>query len=223
MERKANQDQKVKRFMTLSCSGGNECKRWMVSPGWDVTTEMSVRRRALISEWSEASAIVESKGGIQIEDMPWSIDNNFIISDRFRKFLEREAPGHAQFLGIRFTGPAKLVPKERYWLVNWLKEIDCLDRARSMEEGTAGPYVKWVVIDPARVPDDVLVGYVVGALPDLFMRGDLIRKIKKAGVTGPQFRELWYSTDADAPPPSWRPGRRRPESERPAKPWPGYR
>jgi hypothetical protein len=203
------------RFFKLSCRGGIERRRWIVKPPWDFKFEWKLQNGGILETWEEVA--VQGRQAELLDDMPWSLDSNFFVSDRFREFLEAEVPGHAQFLPVRMEGPGVDEAHRRYWAVNWLHLLDCIDLPRSMDEGTAGPWMPTVVIDPARIPPDILVGRLKHRLVTTIIRGDLVKKIKKAKFTGPQFYEVWLSTDQDAPGPIWKPGVKRDKN---SMPWP---
>jgi hypothetical protein len=54
----------------------------------------------------------------------------------FRRFLQREAPGHAQFFRAEVTGTRRLLSmlaaaEPYYYVVTWLHLIDCIDLRKS--------------------------------------------------------------------------------------------
>lgn len=58
------------------------------------------------------------------------------------------------------------------------------------------------------------------AMTHVLIREDLMKKIKKAGFKGPQFRDKWHCTDPEAPAPLWKPGGGRVDRDAPDGPWP---
>lgn len=102
-----------------------------------------------------------------LEDMPWT-GSVPLVSDRFKKFIEAEAPDHAQFFEAELVLPTKpidpsdkkymlpkakrlykklypngfdpevLRPMQPYYIVNWLHSVDCIDLERTFELDRAG-------------------------------------------------------------------------------------
>jgi hypothetical protein len=130
------------------------------------------------------------------EDMPWC-GAAHVVSSRLRRFLQQEAPGHAQFFKAEVTGPKKLLamltPLEPYYVVNWLHLIDCIDLKKSEydvehEPGEEPDYTFFrLKLDPARVPPDVLIFRLKYESTTTVIDARLAEKIRRAGFVGPQF------------------------------------
>lgn len=99
-----------------------------------------------------------------LEDMPWT-GSVPLVSERFKNFIEANAPGHAQFFEAELRLPNKpinpsdkkymlpkgkrlykklypngfdpevLRPTQPYYVVNWLHSVDCIDVERSLTLG----------------------------------------------------------------------------------------
>lgn len=134
---------------------------------------------------------------LPLEDMPWSFEVH-VVSERLRAWFEREAPDHAQYIECSFYGPKKLIPKTPYYLVNWLHLVDCIDMKKSEYEvlppskrGGEPEYdFDHFVVDPKKVPKDVLI-----FRPKLYetvvaIDTRLADKLKASEFTGPQFYPL---------------------------------
>lgn len=132
-----------------------------------------------------------------VEDMPWC-GMAYVVSERFRKLLKEKAPGHAQFFKAEVTGPKKqvamLAPALPYHVVNWLHVVDCIDMKKSeydADDDGEGEYLfSRVVLDATRVPEDVLIFRLRQDETTTMIDAALAKKIRKAGITGPQFYNL---------------------------------
>jgi len=124
----------------------------------------------------EARPVVEIEPPFPLEDMPWSFIVP-IVSQRFKEFLETEAPGHAEFFEVELVGPKPfdpdslkhmlpkgrrrfkamfpngfdpeaLRPRQPYYVVNWLHALDCIDRERSIRDSAPDdPDITFEVIE----------------------------------------------------------------------------
>lgn len=203
------------RFHKLTSSGGSERNRWVIEPPWDFEFEWTLHNGVPVRDWQEVT--VKCRKTTVFADAPFSLDSNFFVSDRLREFLEAEAPGHAQYLPVRMEGPGVGEAQRRYWVVNWLHLLDCLEGPTSAEIRASGTGLRMVVIDAERIPPNVLVGRLKDRRVTTIVRSDLVRKIKKAKFTGPQFYDVWMKTDEGAPDPHWRPDA---PDGKPTMPWP---
>ncbi len=177
-----------------------------------------------IEEWRRP--VYRGQATKVFEDFPWTVDGTFLVSKSLKSFFEKEAPDHAQFLPVTMEGPAVDEAHREYWLVNWLKRLDCLDESRSMNEYDSGMvYSEWTVVDPRLFPPDVLVGRLNSKgdhYSQTLIREDLLAKLIQGKFTGPQIHGVWHSGDRGAPEPLWKPGGGQVERKPPDGPWPGY-
>ncbi|MBL8875872.1 MAG: hypothetical protein JNM86_08770 [Phycisphaerae bacterium] len=112
------------------------------------------------------------------------------MSPRLRSFLEKEAPGAAEYLPVRIEGPGseKLPP---YWAMNFLKVFNCLDEDESINtDERGGKFVEVPVIDPSRVPSDGVLGLLGGFQVLRLMRADLKRKYEEQKFLGGFFMKV---------------------------------
>lgn len=140
----------------------------------------------------------------EIEDVPYSIEAP-IVSERTRDLVETVAPGCVQFLPVTMTQfGGKPIRIGRYWVMNIVKLVDCLDP----EPGTTAPL-------PERIakympPDNVQLVYertrfVSEAVPPdaalfrmrteyitIVARRDVCEAFKSYGITGVRFMPLWF-------------------------------
>lgn len=212
------------RYLSLSNDGGrrrwfiNECPWHGSSRTWDFMKCKRIRTWRRPTYRGQATKV--------FEDFPWTVDGMHLVSKALKSFFEEEAPGHAQFLPVTMKGPGVGRTHRNYWLVNWLKRLDCLDESRSLNHYDFGPvYAEWTVLDPGRFPPDVLIGRLDTKgdhYPQTLIREDLATKLVRAKFTGPQLNEVWHSRDRGAPAAKWKPGGGQVIRKPPNGPWPGY-
>lgn len=104
----------------------------------------------------------------------------WIVSGALRRFLEREAPGAAEYLPVRVEGPSRSTLHESYWAVNFLHRWRC-----SVDSGHE--------IDPDRIPADQRLGLI--ADDGCFRRSILVRRdlkllLQKAGFIGLRYGRM---------------------------------
>jgi hypothetical protein len=133
--------------------------------------------------------VVEIESTGPLEDMPWD-HGLHVISERLRDFLRHEAARQAQYFRVTLRGPKKVPSSQAYYLVNWLRVIDCIDLERSEIAGTPGQ-LNFVPIRIKlrmdRVPDGVLVYRLKHMESTTLIDLRLATKITARGFTGPQF------------------------------------
>ena len=164
-----------------------------------------------------------------LEDMPWTSGPE-LVSERLMRFLRRHAPGHAQFFEATLLPADKLdekllkrmLPKGRkryqamypsgveqtdlmpgckYYAVNWLHALSCVDESQSIRDSDPGdPEVSYDVlaVDPAKVPDDILIFRPAEQMFNVYIDTALALRILEAGFTGVQFYQI-----LDDYPPEW--------------------
>jgi len=189
---------------------GPDIAEGVASAAVHCTTEMSRTTREH-QDQMRYSALTNDGGK---ESRRWFID---------LKPLERD---HAQFLPVTLEGLGVDEVHREYWLVNWLKRLDCLDESRSMNEYESGMvYSGWTVVDPRLFPPNVLVGRLNSKgdhYSQTVIRGDLLAKLIQGKLPGPQIHGVWHSGDRGAPEPLCKPGGGQVERKPPDGPWPGY-
>jgi hypothetical protein len=113
----------------------------------------------------------------RVEDMPWC-GAAHVVSSWFRRFLQREAPGHAQFFRAEVTGPKRLLSmlaaaEPYYYVVNWLHLIDCIDLRKSEYD---------VEEEPGEEPDDIFFRLVLNSGDTISEQKDECATQVKAGA-----------------------------------------
>jgi hypothetical protein len=138
--------------------------------------------------------VIEAEGSF--DDMPWTGQCLFAGSDRLREVVERDFPGHAQFLptSIRYED-GRPFTAVRYWAINWLHEVDCIDWKRSRYSRVEGSEYRnggfWrfdqVVVDPDKVPERIHVFRLKEFEEMLIITERGRRLLEASGVTGCQY------------------------------------
>lgn len=128
------------------------------------------------------------------EDMEAEIDAPFdpagfeLASDRLRAFLERQAPGHVDFLPVQMRGCGWEKLKQRYWVMHLQYHWDCVDEAESWwsdpDEDTGEREIMRGVYDPARIPTGQLLGLDKSTL---LCHRSIKRAYEAEGLTGFDF------------------------------------
>lgn len=103
--------------------------------------------------WSGSYEAVADEPG-PLEDMPWC--DMDIVSDRFKELLCAIAPGCAQFLPMHVRDYRGRTARQMYWVVNWLRIVDCIDMTHTdvMYVPKGDPIYVSIAINCAKVPAD---------------------------------------------------------------------
>lgn len=190
-----------RRFQFLDDSGGDSKKnrRTSIEPDCDVLWLDSLKdgkRRRMPERVPRFK--VKAVGKV-FEDMPWC-GMAFVVSDRLRKFLQKEAKGHAQFFEAELTGKKSVLAlaeeKGPFFVVNWLKMVDCIDLKKSEydldeDEGEEPDYTFYTIkLAPKKVPAAALIFRLKHECTSTVIDEELAKKMQKAGFVGPQFGKV---------------------------------
>lgn len=149
------------------------------------------RRRSATKSWPDPAPTFKVLNNFKtIEDLLWPLEDYYLVSPRLREFLEKEAPGAAEYLPVRIEGPGsdRLPP---YWAMNFLRVFNCLDEDESINTDETGRrFVEVPVIDPLRVPPDGVLGLLGGFQVMRLMRHDLKRKYEEQKFLGGFFSKV---------------------------------
>lgn len=201
--RKTNPEVPKRTFLIFEDGGGDQ--RSSLNPAGNVVWFDSLKSGRRAKKPAKKPRLQVAPPLPRVEDMPWC-GMAYVVSKQFRRFLEAEAPGHAQFFEAEVSGPKKLLqtlaPALPYYIVNWLHIIDCIDLKKSEfevdeEPGEEPDYTFFrLVLDPVKVPDDVQIFRLKRDVTTTLIDSRLVRKIKHAGITGPQFHKVQGLMDA---------------------------
>lgn len=172
--------------------------RWQVDSTLDNTQEWRLQEGQSIDDWPERVEMKCHTPG-PAEDMPCCGCVGHLMSDRLRRLIEARAPDHAQYLPVVMMYKDKPLDIGPYWMANWLHVIDCIDEEKSdirpSKYPDLPPNTVNLVVDPRRVPEDVLICRTKTDSLMVLIRDDLKREIQEAGMTGCQFYRVDHSAD----------------------------
>lgn len=115
--------------------GGREVDRWQVDEKEVVgglLVPLLSRQPPKRVEWPRGVVLHALTRG-PLEDMPWSFDFSArpLVSARLKALFERVAPGKIQYLPVRVRYRKEPIMRARYWVANFLDEVDGLDEERA--------------------------------------------------------------------------------------------
>lgn len=149
------------------------------------------RRKSAKAVWQSPPPVFRILNKFKVvEDLLLAVEDYYLVSPRLREFLEKEAPGAAEFLPIRIEGPGsdRLPP---YWAINFMRVFSCLDEDESINTDETGRrFVEVPVIDPSKVPPDGVLGLLGGFQVLRLMRHDLKRKYEEQKFLGGFFSKV---------------------------------
>lgn len=153
-----------------------------------------------VSDWpTDMHVDIETRGS-EPEDLPWYVGSATFASKRFCDLVrEMLPPEEVQFLPVYVTFDGKETPESRgsYEIVNWLREVDCLDKELSgfhyHPKFKDFPVVNDKVIDLASIPLNAMAFRVKYCGSGVIIRDDFVQAMRDRGITG------WWLMDLLTP------------------------
>lgn len=130
-----------------------------------------------------------------LEDAAFNLDQQLIVSERLRAFLEgREVPS-IEYLPVAMLNHKGRPVEQAYAIANLLTHVDCVDKEATEHEwnaldDTAMIKVKNLTIDPTLVPEDVPLFRLVHVTDVIGVRRDLAEAMEAGGFTGLSFTDF---------------------------------
>lgn len=192
--------------------GDPDSQRWTAHERWHGRYSVSDQLTwgEPMQYWDTDLAVATFRPDRQREDVAWTLTATPIVSQYAREILELIAPGDIQFLPVRMenerTGE---MLDEPWWVANYLRVFNCLDFHRSwvMHHDLGRPGLRTdlrlppCVIDSRLLTEQDKIGRVGYSHTDVIVRDSVASVIRRAGITGVEFRRVVHSCDPDAPPP----------------------
>jgi hypothetical protein len=160
--------------------------------GWHVGLPSAIEQllweQSTINAWNANTEGLVTRGRHAEDPFPdlpicaWG----FVVSERTRLLVTRQAPGNAQFLPIHLMWKNRPLGLGPYWLMHILARPECFDLSKSewYEERPGHREFDRYVIDAAHVPPEVQIfrpkEYPVVTL----VRNELRCCLEDAGITG---------------------------------------
>ena len=145
---------------------------------------------SLIENWPDGLTMQYSDDnpeGVLLTDHITNTVSWLIVSEKFKRSLERLDLDYLEFLPIGLLDHKGRAKKEPYWIVNFTKLFPAVNREKSVCEdtigGTLGFFEKLVLTDEIEKNGPPM--FCVKEQPRLFLfRQDYKDKIEKLGLTG---------------------------------------
>lgn len=132
--------------------------------------------------WPSPAPVFTWKKVLVFPDAGWTSRNPGIVSDRFRKLIEREGKDVAEFFPVRLKGPSASRIKQRYWYVWWRRRWSCHPRKSASE------------IDVRLIPSEERIAVVDGngwwSGGTVIVRDDLRREWEREGLLAVRFEPV---------------------------------
>ncbi|QSQ21987.1 hypothetical protein JY651_43740 [Pyxidicoccus parkwayensis] len=130
-----------------------------------------------------------------LQDVLENLDQNFVINEKVKAFLEAEGVQHVEYLPVKLLNHKGREVKERYFVVNMLPLIDCVDLEKTKyEENPLDPErlmnISNLTVHEEKIPDDFQVLRLKRISGAMLIRRDLVEKMKKAGFRGLGITEI---------------------------------
>ncbi|HLP83801.1 MAG TPA: DUF1629 domain-containing protein [Phycisphaerales bacterium] len=114
---------------------GPKRRTWVTAP-WMHEFDRQFFPCTPIVNWDDRLFVdIDADGPDDMEDVLLQISsgNYHFVNNRVRDVVESICPGHAQFLPIslRRKGKPRWQAPGPYWLMHWLRLVDCFDREKS--------------------------------------------------------------------------------------------
>ena len=126
---------------------------------------------------------------IELHDILHNLDEQLIINEKTRKFFENQEIKDVEYLPVNIINHKGRKVKEKYYIMNFLKLVDCIDRDQTtfgwnsldpdlMED------VENLTVDESRIPLDSHIFRIKHLTSVILIYKDLLDLINKAGFKG---------------------------------------
>ncbi len=129
---------------------------------------------------------------VKLEDFVFNRGGLLVVSQRVKKFLEKEGLKNIELLPVAIVNQASQKEKAPYWVVNQLGLEDAIDRERTKFEQSSVDKenftdVQNLTLDESKIDADVAIFRLKHFPYSVFFREDLAKKIEAAGFSGMAF------------------------------------
>ena len=130
-----------------------------------------------------------------LHDVLHNLDPNFVINEKVKTFLEAEGVQHVEYLPVKVLNHKDREVKERYFVINMLPLVDCVDMEKTQyERNLLDPEqlmnISNLTVHEEKIPADFQLLRVKFASGVMLMRRDLAQKLRAAGFRGLGISEI---------------------------------
>lgn len=158
-----------------------------------VEIEVGLRRGKRMGDKVFARRVLSMhrKGGGKLTDFLFSIDRLLVGSERAKAFFEANATAdEIEYIPFRLKDKKGKLRDERYFIVNPLRRVACLDRKRSDAEpiiDVVSREERWVIVklqlEEDKIPETAKLFRLAEDPQRILIRSDLLEAVRAAGLT----------------------------------------
>ncbi|QSQ21988.1 hypothetical protein JY651_43745 [Pyxidicoccus parkwayensis] len=137
----------------------------------------------------------EAPNKTALHDVLDNRDRNLVINEKVKAFFEAEGVQHVEYLPVKVINHKDREVKERYFVVNMLPLVDCVDLEktkyrRNPLEPERLMRISNLTVQEEKIPADFQVLRLKQVSGAVLIRRDLAEKMKKAGFRGLGIAEI---------------------------------
>lgn len=126
---------------------------------------------------------------IALHESLYNLDRQLVVHEKVRAFLEAEGVQHVEYLPVKVLNHKDREEKERYFIINMLPLVDCIDLEKTQcKRNRLDPRkimdVSNLVVHEARIPPDFQLLRLDLLPAAVLIRRELAQKLKAAGFRG---------------------------------------
>lgn len=132
---------------------------------------------------------------IALHELLYNLDSQLVVNEKVRAFLEAQGVQHIEYLPVRVLNHKDRQVKERYFVLNLLPLVDCIDRSKTQcEESSLDPdqlmNISNLTVHEEKIPPDFQLLRLKGVSDAVLIRRELAEKMKAAGFRGFRTSEI---------------------------------
>jgi hypothetical protein len=126
---------------------------------------------------------------IALHELLYNLDRQLVVQEKVRTFLEAEGVQHVEYLPVKVLNHKDREVKERYFIVNMLPLVDCIDLERTQcKRNRLDPRklmdVSNLTVHEEKIPADFQLVRLDLLPAAVLIRRELAAKMKAAGFRG---------------------------------------
>ncbi|GHG78596.1 hypothetical protein GCM10012319_29360 [Comamonas sp. KCTC 72670] len=126
---------------------------------------------------------------VALHEVLYNMDSQLIVHEKARAFLDAERIQRIEYLPVRVLSHKDREVAERYFIVNMLPLVDCIDLEKTEhEENLLDPdelmNIRNLTVDENKIPSDFQLLRLKAVSGAMLIHRDLAAKMKAAGFRG---------------------------------------
>lgn len=132
---------------------------------------------------------------IALHEVLYNLDSQIVVQDKVKAFLEAEGVKHVEYLAVRVLNHKGREVKARYFVINALPLIDCIDMSktkstRNLLDPEELTDISNLTVHEEKIPPDFQILRLKHLGAAMLMRRELAQKMRAANFRGLKISEV---------------------------------